>query len=116
MTNTISKENRIKLQNYFIDQVVSKGSRKIQETVNNIAEESGLALATAHKGITELVNRGVLSVQKSKSRRFPNVYTYLGELDETKNFVDKDAEIEYLRKKMKKLQREVKMLREKKTD
>ena len=112
MTSTISKENRIKLQNYFIDQVISSGSRKVQDTVANIAKESELALATTHRGIAELVRRGVLTVQRSDSRRFPNIYTYTGELDETKNFVDKDAEIEYLRKKVKNLQREVKSLRE----
>ena len=100
MTTTISKEKLRLLQKYFIDKVRNGESRTFEETVQNIADGSGLALATAHKGIKELVNRGVLAVRKSKSRRFPCVYTYTGELDEVKEFIDKDAQIKYLHEKL----------------
>lgn len=100
MNTSISKEKLKQLQNFFIDRVKKSQSRTIEETVQNIAEGSGLALATAHKGIKELENRGVLSVKKTKSRRFPCVYTYTGDLDVNKKFVDKDEEIRYLQEKL----------------
>ena len=100
MTTTISKEKLRLLQKYFINRVKNGQTRTFEETVQNIADGSGLALATAHKGIKELVNRGVLTVSKSRSRRFPCVYTYTGELDEVKEFIDKDAQIKYLHEKL----------------
>jgi predicted transcriptional regulator len=74
--NTVSKENLFKVQNYIKAQTEKNNGAKFSATVVEIAEGSNVALATAHRAIKELTNRGVIDVIKPSSRRFPITYIY----------------------------------------
>lgn len=95
MTN-VSKENLKKVESYFIEKCKSTGNKRIEATVVEIADGSGVALATAHKAIKELDGRGILSVLKPSSRRFPIVYIYRGDMKEFQISESKDEQIVYL--------------------
>jgi predicted transcriptional regulator len=95
MTN-ISKENLRKVENYFVESIKTTGSNRLEATVVEIAEGAGVALATAHKAIKELDNRGVLSVIKPASRRFPITYIYRGDIEGFEIAQSKDEQISYL--------------------
>lgn len=49
-----SQENIDKVIAYFVSKVKATGSRRFSETVNNIADNSYVALATAHRVINQL--------------------------------------------------------------
>lgn len=80
MTN-VSKENLRKVESYFVNSIKASGSKRLDATVVEIAEGAGVALATAHKAIKELDSRGILSVLKPSSRRFPITYIYRGDIE-----------------------------------
>jgi predicted transcriptional regulator len=77
----VSKENLRKVENYFVENTLSTGSKRVEATVIEIAQGAGVALATAHKAIKELDSRGILSVLKPSSRRFPISYIYRGDIE-----------------------------------
>lgn len=95
---TVSKENLRKVENFFVDKIKSEGTNRIEATVLEIAEGSGVALATAHKAIKDLDGRGVLSVIKPSSRRFPITYIYRGDIKGFEVAQSKDEQIAYLQK------------------
>lgn len=104
---TVSKENLRKVENYFVDKIKSSGNKRIEATVLEIADGSGVALATAHKAIKELDSRGTLSVIKPSSRRFPITYIYRGDIEGFKNNQSKDEQIEFLQRKNEELEKRV---------
>ena len=112
MPTEISKEKMRALQKYFIKTVKNGQSRTFEATIQNIADGSGIALATAHRGIKELEERGILKVSKTKSRRFPCVYMYNGDLEEFKEFVDKDAQIRHLQQTIESQRKEISRLKQ----
>lgn len=95
---TVSKENLRKVENFFVDKIKSEGTNRIEATVLEIAEGSGVALATAHKAIKDLDGRGVLTVIKPSSRRFPITYIYRGDIKGFEVAQSKDEQIAYLQK------------------
>jgi hypothetical protein len=95
MTN-VSKENLRKVENYFVESTRATGSKRLEATVIEIAEGAGVALATAHKAIKELDSRGVLSVIKPASRRFPITYVYRGDIEGFEVKQTQEEQIKYL--------------------
>lgn len=95
---TVSKENLRKVENFFVDKIKADGTNRIEATVLEIAEGSGVALATAHKAIKDLDGRGVLTVIKPSSRRFPITYIYRGDIQGFEVAQSKEEQIAYLQK------------------
>ncbi|HLI45958.1 MAG TPA: hypothetical protein VKU94_02055 [Geobacterales bacterium] len=98
MTTTVSNENLRKVENFFVNTIKATGNKRVEATVHEIAEGAGVALATAHKAIKELDGRGLLSIIKPSSRRFPITYIYTGDIQGLKISQSKDDQIEYLQK------------------
>ncbi|MFX3637068.1 MAG: winged helix-turn-helix transcriptional regulator [Candidatus Pristimantibacillus sp.] len=73
----VSTENLTKLESFFKKRSDGQGV-PMTITVVEIAEGSGLALATAHRGIKELERRGIIKVIKAASRRETIQYIYVG--------------------------------------
>jgi predicted RNase H-like nuclease (RuvC/YqgF family) len=94
--STVSKENLRKVERFFIDTIKASGNKRIEATVLEIAEGAGVALATAHKAIKELDNRGTLTVIKPASRRFPITYVYRGDIEGFEVAQSKEEQIQYL--------------------
>jgi predicted transcriptional regulator len=92
----VSKENLRKVENYFVESIISTGSKRLEATVVEIAEGAGVALATAHKAIKELENRGILSILKPSSRRFPITYVYRGDIEGFNAKQTQEDQIKYL--------------------
>jgi predicted transcriptional regulator len=103
----VSKENLRKVENYFVEQIKSLGNSRIEATVVEIAEGAGVALATAHKAIKELDQRGVLTVIKPSSRRFPITYIYRGDIQEFEVAQSKDEQIDFLTKRVAELEEQL---------
>lgn len=95
--NTVSKENLRKVEDFFIRTIKESGENKVEATVVDIADNSNVALATAHKAIKELSQRGVLNIIKPSSRRFPITYVYNGDLSELQVSRTKDEQIALLK-------------------
>lgn len=93
---TVSKENLRKVESFFVETIKSTGNKRVEATVLEIAEGSGVALATAHKAIKELDGRGILSIIKPSSRRFPITYVYCGDIKGFEVAQSKDEQIAYL--------------------
>jgi sugar-specific transcriptional regulator TrmB len=73
---SVSKENLQKVEQYFQMQSKLTEDGKISATVKDISENSGVALATAHKAIRELERKGIIKIYKPTSRRFAIEYVY----------------------------------------
>lgn len=104
----VSKENIKKVENYFVEQIKSLGNKRIEATVVEIADGAGVALATAHKAIKELDQRGVITIIKPSSRRFPITYIYRGDVEGFSIAQTKDEQIEFLKKRVAELEQEIK--------
>lgn len=94
----VSKENLRKVENFFVDKIKLEGTKRIEATVIEIADGAGVALATAHKAIKELDGRGVLTIIKPSSRRFPITYIYRGDLVGFEVAQSKEEQIAYLQR------------------
>lgn len=92
----VSKENLRKVEGYFIESIKASGSKRLEATVVEIADGAGVALATAHKAIKELDSRGILSVIKPSSRRFPITYVYRGDIEGFDAKQTQEDQIRYL--------------------
>lgn len=110
--SNVSKENLKKVQNYFVDQIKSIGRKRIEATVVEIADGSGVALATAHKAIKELDQRGVISVIKPSSRRFPITYIYQGDIEGFEVAQSLEEQVEYLKQRVFELEEENRVLKQ----
>jgi DNA-binding MarR family transcriptional regulator len=106
--SNVSKENLRKVENYFVEQVRSLGNKRIEATVVEIADGSGVALATAHKAIKELDQRGRITVIKPSSRRFPITYVYRGDIQGFEVAQNKDEQIEFLKNRIAELEEQLK--------
>jgi len=95
---TVSKDNLRKVENFFVDMIKSTGNKRVEATVLEIADGSGVALATAHKAIKDLEGRGILNIIKPSSRRFPITYIYRGDIKGFEVAQSKDEQIIYLQK------------------
>jgi hypothetical protein len=92
----VSDENIQKVEAYFVKRIKEVGSTRLEATVVDIADGSGVALATAHKAIKQLAESKRITVIKPNSRRFPITYVYNGNVE---GFVKKQSaeeQIEYL--------------------
>lgn len=108
--SNVSKENLRKVERYFVDQVKASGNKRTEATVVDIAEGAGVALATAHKAIKELDQRGILTVLKPSSRRFPIVYIYNHSIEGFEVAESKDEQIEFLKQRVLELEEQVRQL------
>lgn len=93
---TVSKENLRKVENFFVNTIKSTGNKRVEATVLEIADGSGVALATAHKAIKDLEARGILTIIKPSSRRFPITYAYRGDIEGFEIGKTKEEQIVYL--------------------
>ncbi|MEK4038901.1 hypothetical protein MHH49_15325 [Paenibacillus sp. FSL F4-0122] len=91
-----SQENIDKVIAYFVSKVKATGSRRFSETVNNIADNSYVALATAHRVINQLEIEKKITVIRHNSRRIPTEYIYNGDIEGFLLEKDKDEQIAYL--------------------
>jgi DNA-binding MarR family transcriptional regulator len=92
----VSKENLRKVERFFVESTKAHGTNRTEATVIEIADGSGVALATAHKALKELDQRGLLTIIKPSSRRFPITYIYTGDIEGFSNTESKEEQIEYL--------------------
>lgn len=93
----VSKENLAKVEYYFVSKAKELGTNRITATVKEIADGSMVALATAHKAIRELDQRGVLDIINPPSRRFPITYIYKGDIENFEQKQTLEDQNEYLR-------------------
>jgi predicted transcriptional regulator len=77
----VSNEYLRKVEMFFAENVKEQGTNRIQATVQEVADGSSVALATAHKALKELSNRGIIDMVKPSSRRFPITYIYNGDTE-----------------------------------
>ncbi|KRE70864.1 hypothetical protein [Paenibacillus sp. Soil750] len=106
---TVNAENLGKVQQFFQLQSEKLGNGiPMSFTVVQIAEDSNVALATAHKALKELANRGVISVIKGQSRREAIQYIYRGSSPQ--------KSLQELEAMVNQLENENKILREKLTE
>jgi predicted transcriptional regulator len=106
----VSDENLAKVENYFVNRVKDGGSKRFEATVIDIADGSGVALATAHKAIKQLAEAKIISIIKPNSRRFPISYTYLGDIEGFEQNIKDQSQIEYLQHLVAQLQEQVNQL------
>lgn len=105
----VSEENMRKVEDFFIGRMKQDRTNRIDATVAQIAEGSGVSLATAHKALTKLKDKGILEVKTtSKTRRFPLTYYYHGE----KEVIEERDQLESLQKLVAELREEIEQLKE----
>lgn len=107
----VSKENLAKVEYFIVTKVKELGTNRIEATVQDIADGSGVALATAHKAITELDQRGVINKIKPSSRRFPTIYEYKGSIEGFEVAQTQDERIAHLESVVALRDREIEELR-----
>jgi predicted transcriptional regulator len=74
---TISEEKLRAVEGFFHERCSQIGTTIIDNlTVEEVADKSGVSLATAHKAIRRLEQEGKMIVLKGSSRRENNVYVY----------------------------------------
>lgn len=108
----VSKENLVKVEYYFVTKAKELGTNRIEATVQEIASGSGVALATAHKALNELNQRGVINKIKPSSRRFPIIYEYKGNLEGFDVAQTKDQRIGHLENTVALRDKEIESLKE----
>lgn len=94
----VSEENLKRVEAFFVEQVKNGGNNRFEATVVEIAEGSGVALATAHKAIKQLAEEKKITIVKPSSRRFPISYIYNANIEAYNKKIDKEEQIEYLQK------------------
>ncbi|OMD73276.1 hypothetical protein BSK48_05245 [Paenibacillus odorifer] len=91
-----SQENVDKVSAYFVSKVKTTGSRRFSETIADIARNSDVALATAHRVIKQLVAEKKITAIRHDSRRIANEYIYHDDIVGFLLEKDKDQQISYL--------------------
>lgn len=81
---SVSDESLQKVEKFFKSESTRNSEETITGTIQQIANQSGVALATAHKAIKELEKRGILNIIRPKSRREPIQYIYAEKQDRSK--------------------------------
>ena len=92
----VSNEYLRKVETYFAENTQELGTNRIQATVQEVADGAGVALATAHKALKELNNRGTIDMIKPSSRRFPITYVYNGDTESTIEENDLRSQVDHL--------------------
>ncbi|RPK20001.1 MULTISPECIES: hypothetical protein [Paenibacillus] len=92
----VSEENMLKVEAFFVQKVREVGTNQFEATVVEIAEGSGVALATAHRAIKELKKQNVIDIIKPTSRRFAITYIYKRDIQDFNVEQSKEGRIEYL--------------------
>lgn len=92
----VSNEYLRKVETYFAENAQELGTNRIQATVQEVADGAGVALATAHKALKELNNRGIIDMIKPSSRRFPITYIYNGDTECTIEENDLRGQVDHL--------------------
>lgn len=77
-TSSISSDSLSKVEKMFKEKSAQLNGAIITMTVAEVAEQSGVALATAHKAIKELVRHGIVNIIRPSSRRESVQYIYKG--------------------------------------
>lgn len=108
----VSDENMAKVEAYFVKRVKEGGSKRFEATVNQVADGSGVALATAHKAIKQLAEQKKINMIKPNSRRFPISYIYLDDVEGFEQNIMEHSQIEYLQSLVATLQQQVADLEE----
>ncbi|AIQ37636.1 hypothetical protein R50345_25225 [Paenibacillus sp. FSL R5-0345] len=106
-----SQENIDKVLNYFVTKVKAIGSRRFSEKISNVAKNADVALATAHRVITQLESEKMITVIRQKTRRIPTEYIYNGDINGYLIGKDKDEQITYLQNLVQQLKKENESLR-----
>jgi len=106
----VSEENIRAVESYIVRRIRETGSRTIAEPFNKIAEGSGVSLVTTTKAMDELARLGAVRVVKSASRRNPNQYTYLLDIEDFIMEEEEMTQLEYLKKQVEELRRRVQEL------
>lgn len=101
----ISNESLQKVEMFFKSETIDSINEPVIATVLDIAQGSGVALATAHKAIKELEKRGVLKIIKPQSRREPIQYIYSERREKSKEELEAlvkeyESTIKELKKKL----------------
>lgn len=107
----VSDENMRKVEFFFINKMKELGTNVIEATVKDIALESGVALATAHKAIGRLEYKGVLKVNRPDSRRFAITYQYVGDDGAFEEAISQEDQIKNLQEQVEELKAEIESLR-----
>jgi hypothetical protein len=107
----VSEENLKKVEAFFVRRCKEIGSNRIEATVVDIADGSGVALATAHKAIKELQKNKTLNVIKPASRRFAISYVYLKDIEGFEAEQTAEHQLQYLKDLVISLQEENRQLR-----
>lgn len=92
----VSEENLAKVEAFFVQRVKETGTNHIEATVVEIADGSGVALATAHKAIKELKKNNTIDIIKPTSRRFAITYIYKRDIEDFNVEKSTEGQIEYL--------------------
>lgn len=100
-----------KVERYLIKQVRERGSRQFSVRVGDIAFGSDVALATAHKVLKLLENKGIIKIIRGDTRRVPNQYQYLADIDFEETKFNQAAEVRKLKSQVDELIDQITKLR-----
>lgn len=93
----VSEENLRKVERFFVEKAKEEGTKELQDTIVNISNGADVAVATAHRAIKKLEEKGILTIIKPVSRRFSRTYIYNGDISEFTEEENKDRQIVYLK-------------------
>lgn len=96
----VSDENFQKVENFFVQKIKETGVNRVEAKVVEIAEGSGVALATAHNAIKQMVAKRILTVIKPSSRRFPITYIYNSDVTDFEAAQSKEEQLLYLQNRV----------------
>lgn len=103
----VSEENVKKVETFFVQRAKDTGTNVIKETVVDIAELSGVSLATAHKAIQELVKRKIIERVKQNSLKAGFSYVYKADIEGFEITKNKEEHYEWLKERVEQLQMEL---------
>jgi len=97
----ISDEYLERVINYFRKEAEKLQLRQFKKTINEIGESLGVSALTVTRAINQLEEKGIITVIRAKSRRFPNTYIYNGSSN-----IEEDSKEKRLKNIIKALERE----------
>lgn len=102
----VSEENFTKVEKYIVERVKETGSNEFEATVVQVSEGAGVALATAHNALKQMVAKRILTKIEPSSRRKPITYIYNKDIRDFEVSTSKDEQLEYLKKLVRELKEE----------
>jgi DNA-binding MarR family transcriptional regulator len=103
----VSDENLLKVEDFFVRKVKETGSKSLEATVVDIADGSGVALATAHKAIKELSKKKIIDIIRPQSRRFAITYVYHGDIQGFNDKKEDNFQLDYLKDLVQQMKEEI---------